>query len=212
MGQSQGTPRLPPPRLWLTAALQGPGVPWADRAHTWQSPSWKKGGIGTRAPLALHCLAMPALALQPQTFSHVCVCVYMYVCVCVYILVAQTVKNLPAMQDTQFQSLGQEDPLEKGMATYSRILAWRVPWTEEPGGLQPMGSQSRNPLSTHTPHSLRLPGTFSSEGRAGRGPWVSSYPTPFFCSARRNSKRSLSAWLPSAVSVSGWDLLSGGAV
>ena len=87
LGQSQGTPRLPPPRLWLTAALQGPGVPWADRAHTWQSPSWKEGGIGTRAPLALHCLAMPELALQPQTFSHVCVCVcvYMYVCVCIYI-------------------------------------------------------------------------------------------------------------------------------
>ena len=49
------------------------------------------------------------------------------------------VKNLPAMQETQVQSLGQEDPLEKGMATHSSILAWRIPWTEEPGGLQPMG-------------------------------------------------------------------------
>ena len=48
---------------------------------------------------------------------------------------AQTVKNLPAMQKTWVQSLGQEDPLEKEMATYSRILAWRSPWTEEPGGL-----------------------------------------------------------------------------
>ena len=54
--------------------------------------------------------------------------------------VAQTVKNLPAMQETWVQSLGQEDPLEKGMAAYSSILAWRVPWTEEPGGLQSMGS------------------------------------------------------------------------
>ena len=53
---------------------------------------------------------------------------------------AQTVKNLPAMQETQVQSLGQEDPLEKEMATYSSILAWRIPWTEEPGGLQSMGS------------------------------------------------------------------------
>ena len=44
-------------------------------------------------------------------------------------------------QETQVQSLGQEDPLEKEMATYSRILAWDIPWTEEPGGLQPMGSQ-----------------------------------------------------------------------
>ena len=45
---------------------------------------------------------------------------------------AQTVKNLPAMQDTQVQSLGWEDPLEKGVATHSSILAWRIPWTEEP--------------------------------------------------------------------------------
>ena len=48
-------------------------------------------------------------------------------------LVAQTVNNLPAMQETQVQSLGWEDPLEKGMATYCSILAWRIPWTEEPG-------------------------------------------------------------------------------
>ena len=52
---------------------------------------------------------------------------------------AQTVKNLPAMQETQVQSLGQEDSLEKGMATHS--IAWRIPWTEEPAGLQPIGSQ-----------------------------------------------------------------------
>ena len=50
-------------------------------------------------------------------------------------LVAQMVKNLPVMQETQAQSLGWEDPLEKGMATQSSILAWRIPWTEEPGGL-----------------------------------------------------------------------------
>ena len=55
--------------------------------------------------------------------------------------VVQMVKNLPAMQETQVQSLGQEDLLEKEMATHFSILAWRIPWTEEPGGLQPMGSQ-----------------------------------------------------------------------
>ena len=49
--------------------------------------------------------------------------------------VAQTVKNLSAMQDTWIQSLGPEDPLEKGTATHSNILAWRIPWTEEHGGL-----------------------------------------------------------------------------
>ena len=56
-------------------------------------------------------------------------------------LVAQLVNNLLAMQETQVQSLGRDDPLEKGMATYSSILAWRTPWTEEPGGLQSMGLQ-----------------------------------------------------------------------
>ena len=54
---------------------------------------------------------------------------------------AQTVKNLPAMQETQVQSLGWEDPLEKAMATHSSILAWEIPQTEEPGGLQSMGLQ-----------------------------------------------------------------------
>ena len=55
-------------------------------------------------------------------------------------LVAQMVKNLPAMQESGVQSLGREDSPEKGMATHSSILVWRVPWTEEPGGLQSMGS------------------------------------------------------------------------
>ena len=54
---------------------------------------------------------------------------------------AQTVKNPPAMQETWVPSLGREDPLEKGMATHSNVLAWRIPWTEEPGGLQSMGLQ-----------------------------------------------------------------------
>ena len=56
-------------------------------------------------------------------------------------LVAQMVKDPLAMQESQVQSLGQEDPLEKGMATYSSMLAWKIPWTEEPGGLQSMGLQ-----------------------------------------------------------------------
>ena len=56
-------------------------------------------------------------------------------------LVAQTVKNLPAMQETWVRSLDWEDSLEKGVATHSSILAWRVPWTEEPGGQHSMGSQ-----------------------------------------------------------------------
>ena len=53
----------------------------------------------------------------------------------------QMVKNLPAMQETRVQSLGQDGPLEKGKATHSSILAWKIPWTEEPDGLPSMGSQ-----------------------------------------------------------------------
>ena len=56
-------------------------------------------------------------------------------------LVAQKVKNLPAMWETWVQSLGQENPLEKAKATLSSVLAWRIPWTEEPGGQQAMGLQ-----------------------------------------------------------------------
>ena len=57
-------------------------------------------------------------------------------------LVAQTVQNPPVMQETRVRSLGREDALEKGIATHSSILAWRIPWTEEPGGLQSVGLQS----------------------------------------------------------------------
>ena len=57
-------------------------------------------------------------------------------------LVAHTVKNLLAIQKTRVQSLGWEDPLEKGMATHSSVFAWRIPWTEEAGGLQSLGSHS----------------------------------------------------------------------
>ena len=61
---------------------------------------------------------------------------------CESLLVAQLVKNLPAIQETWVLSLGWEDPLKEGMATHSSILVWRIPWTEEPGELQSVGSQS----------------------------------------------------------------------
>ena len=69
---------------------------------------------------------------------------YIYICIYIYIwasLVAQLVKTLPAMQETLVQLLGWEDLLEKSVATHSSILAWRILWTEEPGGLQSLGSQ-----------------------------------------------------------------------
>ena len=68
-------------------------------------------------------------------------------------LVAQSVKNLPAVLETQVQSLGWEDPLEKGMATHSSILTWRSPWTEEPGGLQSKGLQSQTRLKWLSKHT-----------------------------------------------------------
>ena len=83
---------------------------------------------------------------------------------------ALMVKNPPAMQETQVRSLCQEDPLEKAMATYSSILAWRMPWTEEPGGLQSMRSQRvrdnwRTSTSTFFPVAKAL-------GYQYRGSWV----------------------------------------
>ena len=64
-----------------------------------------------------------------------------FVCKLLFVsLVAQTVKRLSTMRETRVRSLGQEDPLEKEMAAHSTILAWRIPWTEEPGGLQSLGS------------------------------------------------------------------------
>ena len=65
-------------------------------------------------------------------------------------LVAQTVKRLPTMWETRVRSLGWEDPLEKEMATHSSSLAWKILWTEEPGSLQSMGSQSRTRLNDLT--------------------------------------------------------------
>ena len=59
----------------------------------------------------------------------------------------KAVKNLPTMQETRVQSMGQEDPLEKGMATHSSIFAWRIPWTEEPGGYSPWVSDMTEQLT-----------------------------------------------------------------
>ena len=72
-----------------------------------------------------------------------CICIYIHVHICVYMafLVAQMVKNQPAMQEIWVQSLGWEDLLEKGLAIHSSILAWKIPWTKEPGELQSMESQ-----------------------------------------------------------------------
>ena len=71
-------------------------------------------------------------------------------------VVAQMVKNLPAVQETCIGSLGQEDSLEKEMATHSSILAWRIPWTEEPGGLSPWGRKELDTTEGLTQYTISL--------------------------------------------------------
>ena len=88
-------------------------------------------------------------------------------------LVAQRLKRLTAMRETWVQSLGQEDPLEKEMATYSSILAWRIPWMEEPGGLQSTGSQRvRHDWATSLSLSLH------SSTLAWKIPWTEGFDRP----------------------------------
>ena len=77
------------------------------------------------------------------------------------------VKNSPAMQETQLQSLSWEDPLEKGISTHSSILAWRIPWTEEPGRLQSMGSQKESDMTEQLTLQILLHFLFSL--------WYSNY-------------------------------------
>ena len=81
------------------------------------------------------------LSLSFKSFVYMCVYIYIHTHI---FSSGSAIKNLPAMQElqeTQVLSLGQEDPLEEGMATHSSILAWRIPWTEDPGRLQSMGSK-----------------------------------------------------------------------
>ena len=85
---------------------------------------------------------------------------------------AQLVKNLPAMRVTQAPSLGQEDPLEKEMATHSSILAWRIPRMEEPGGLQSMGSQQSDTTLTKPPICVGLVGVLICPTLLPLVPWL----------------------------------------
>ena len=88
---------------------------------------------------------------QPYLFTYIYIHTYVYVYQPVRAsLVAQTVKNLPTMQETQLWSLSQEDSLEKRMATHSSIHAWRIPWTEKPGGYSPWGHRVGHDWATST--------------------------------------------------------------
>ena len=98
-------------------------------------------------------------------------------------LVAQPVKNLPALQETWVRSLGWEDPLEEGIATHSSMLAWKIPWKEEPGGLQSTGSKRTDTterLSTERSSQCFPGGTSGKEST---------------CRCRRHERRGLSNWV-----------------
>ena len=86
--------------------------------------------------VVMHNGKLKRLFVRIHIYVHTYIHTYIWASV-----VAQTVKNLPAMCETSVQSLGWEDPLEKEVATHSGILAWRIPWTEEPGKVQSMGSK-----------------------------------------------------------------------
>ena len=79
------------------------------------------------------------------------------------------VKNLPAVQETWVQAMGRGDPLEKGMATHSSILAWGIPWTEEPGGLQPMGLRESDTPERLNTTTFSLQGHTDTRGTKGNG-------------------------------------------
>ena len=93
----------------------------------------------TRSHLRTFTLAAPAACVSTSPGLHRLL--WDFIQMLPSLVVAQKVKNLPAMQVTRLGSLNQEDPLEEGMATHSRVLAWRIPWAEEPGRLQSIESQ-----------------------------------------------------------------------
>ena len=135
-------------------------------------------------------------------------------------LLAQRIKHLPAMREIRVRSLGWEDPLEKEMATHSSILAWRIPWTEEPGGLQSTGvAKSRTRLSdfTFTFNFWWLSGKESAcqfwrhrrrvfDPWVGKIPWKRKWkPTPVFLPGESHGQRSLAGYNPRGLQRVGHD-------
>ena len=139
--------QLQPPSHPLQVRLSGAPLPRQEGAQEASSTHLPPGD--------LRALLLPSVcALVTTSFFSVCMSVFLSCHVhslsffgSIYnisdrvSLVAQTVENLPAVPETWLRSLGREDPPEKKMATHSSILAWRIPWTQEPGGLQSVGSQ-----------------------------------------------------------------------
>ena len=127
--------------------LLGHLVPWGSavrisKAHRWPTDrTVRHGTLIAHFLLEWPCYFLFLVSLLLPTSSPGPVFIYLFIYLSGASLVAEMVKNLLAMQETFVWSLDWEDPLEKGMATYSSTLAWRIPWREEPVGLQSMGSQ-----------------------------------------------------------------------
>ena len=119
---------------------------WAQRAHLWNGP-----GNPTQWKVQIWVIALSLLAKTWYVVSTSYLSVIIILMIVGLPLVAQMVKRLPTMWETWVQTLGWEDPLEKEMATHSSILAWKIPWTEEPGGLTVHGvAESQTWLSNFT--------------------------------------------------------------
>ena len=112
-------------------------------------------------------------------------------------LVAQTVKHLLTMRETWVRSLGQEDPLEKGMATHSSIHAWKIPWTKEPGGLQSMGSQRVADTGSNGKESAWNAGDLGSIPGLGRSSGGGhGIPLQYSCLENPHGQRLLAGYSP----------------
>ena len=132
--------KIPWRKKWQPTPVSLPGKSHGQRSLEGCSP-WGRKESGTTEWLTLTLTYMFIWTALVLTFSFILHHFTNHVFLKGASLVAQTVKNLPANQDTRIWSLGWEDPLEKEMTTHSSILAWRIPWTEEPRGLQSRGLQ-----------------------------------------------------------------------
>ena len=136
-GRTNSTPGLDSP-IYIGQAQGEGGKTYKKRSQNWAG-GFSSHLLGWPAFIPRGCILRCFLnktELQHRAVTSVCLRKLHGA-----LTLAQRLKCLPAMQETWVQSLGREDPLEKEMATHSSILAWRIPWTEEPGGLQSMGSQ-----------------------------------------------------------------------
>ena len=147
----------------------------------------------------LYSVMLVSAVQQSESVVYICISLLFWISFLFRVsLVVQMVKNLPAMQETWVQSLSQEDPLEKDMATLSIILAWRIQWTEKPGRLQTMGSQRvRHDWATNTHFSsVWRPGVHLLRGPVSLATHVDTILHHLILITMDKSSLSLMFWVP----------------